>query len=762
MYKRLKINIQGLVQGVGFRPFIYRTAEKYGLKGFVLNSPMGVDVEIEGEEETVYNFLSVIKEQYPPLASITAITAGEVVPNNYTQFEIRKSSAEKTRNTLISPDFSICNDCLNELFEETNRRYRYPFITCTNCGPRYTTIFDIPYDRISTTMNVFEMCSDCRAEYENPLDRRFHSQTNACSQCGPTVYLSDNNGNIIEEREPVEKAVGLLKQGKIIAVKGLGGFHLLCDAENNESVSLLRKRKHREEKPFAILADNSSDISEFVYVSDDERCILESREKPIVLLQKKDTSIISDLVAPDNDYLGVLLPYTPLHYLLIRNNFRALVDTSGNISDEPITINNQDASNKLSGVADYFLMHNRDIFVHCDDSVYMVYDKKPYPVRRARGFTPFPVKISKQLPGILGCGGEIKNTFCLIKGDDTFISQHIGDLESISAYEHYQESIEHYKHVLDIEPEVIAYDLHPRYLSTQFALETESVDKIGVQHHHAHIAACMAENGVDNKVIGLSLDGTGYGTDGTIWGGEILLCDLNEFERIGYIDYAPLPGGEKAIKDVWRIGLSYLYKVFENDVWNLPIQFIRDREYTESRLVVEMIEKEINSPQTSSLGRLFDGVSSLIGIRDHVSYEGQAAIELESSITMTPEKGGYSFEIINNNGIFIVSYDNMIRSIVQDLERNIQTGTISLKFHLGLIHVFVDVCRKARTERGLNKVALSGGCFQNMFLLKFLKKSLAENGFEVIHHTKVPANDGGISLGQAVIAGNKYLRKRRQ
>ena len=449
MNKRLKINIEGLVQGVGFRPFVYRTARKCGLQGFVLNSTAGVEVEVEGEDKSVDNFIDLIRKECPPLASITDITSVEMPVNNYSRFEIRKSSAKEARRTLISPDVSICDDCLRELFDESNRRYRYPFITCLNCGPRYTTIFDIPYDRESTTMNAFTMCPECRAEYENPNDRRFHSQTNACSKCGPRVFLADSSGKTIEENEPVKEAVELLKNGKILAVKGLGGFHLLCDAENDDAVRSLRERKHREEKPFAVLSGTVEDISGFAFVSDKERKLLESREKPIVLLGKREKNNISKYTAPNNNYFGILLPYTPLHCLIMRDNFRPLVDTSGNISDEPISIDNEDALKKLSGIADYFLLHDRDIFVRCDDSVYMVFDKKTYPVRRARGFAPFPFTIQKKMPNVLACGAEQKNTFCLIKGEDAFVSQHIGDLESLSAYEYYRNSIEHYKHVLD-------------------------------------------------------------------------------------------------------------------------------------------------------------------------------------------------------------------------------------------------------------------------------------------------------------------------
>ncbi len=762
MKKRIKIDINGLVQGVGFRPFIYKIAVRNRLNGYVLNNTEGVEIEVEGEDKDVDYFLNSVEKECPPLADITDIKITEKSLNLFKDFRINKSSTAAKRKTLISPDVSICDDCLSELFDPKNRRYKYPFISCTNCGPRFTIIFDIPYDRLNTTMNAFQMCSECKTEYENPLDRRFHAQTNACFKCGPVVFLTDAIGNTIENEKPIEKTIELLKEGKIVAVKGLGGFHLICDAKNDETILKLRNRKHREEKPFAILADNLTAVSEFAYVSREEEKVLLSHQRPIVLLRKKKENHISEHVAPNNRYFGVLLPYTPLHYLIIRNNFSTLVDTSGNLSNEPIAIDNKDAIKKLSGIADYFLLHNRDIYVRSDDSVYMSIDKKLYPIRRSRGYVPSPVHLNKKLENILACGGELKNSFCLVKGKYAFISQHIGDLEDLQTYEFYQSSIEHLKKIIEMKPEIIAYDLHPGYLSTKYAQDIENVKKIGIQHHHAHIASCMAENGITEKVIGLALDGTGYGTDGNIWGGEVLLADLIEFERLAHFDYLPMPGGEKAIKEPWRMGLSYLYKVFGEEIWDTGIGFINNIDKNVSKLLVRMINENVNSPLTSSLGRLFDGVSSITGVRNTANYEGQAAVELESIIEENTESGVYQYTIINENEKYIIMYDEIIKSIINDILNNVNKGIISYKFHKTLVKIFVEICEKVRMVKDINIAALSGGCFQNLFLLKNIKNGLIAKGFDVIHHTKVPTNDGGISLGQAVIAGNRFILKEKQ
>ena len=756
MKKSLKINICGLVQGVGFRPFVYKIATENKLNGYVLNNTSGVEIEIEGDENNINRFLESIKRDFPSLSEITNVIVNEKTPNKYIDFKIKKSIVDENQRTLISPDISICDDCLGELFDSSNRRYKYPFITCTNCGPRFTIISDIPYDRINNTMNVFQMCDVCISEYENPSDRRFHSQTNSCFVCGPEISLVNSSGKIIEKEKAIELTIEFLKQGKIIAVKGLGGFHLLCDATNDEAVINLRKRKLREEKSFAILSDNVDVISEFAYISEEEIKLLSSRQKPIVLLEKKEENFISKYTAPHNDYFGVMLPYTPLHYLIIRNNFKALIDTSGNLRDEPIAIDNNKVLDKLSSVADYFLIHNREIYNRCDDSVFMVFDKDTYPIRRSRGYVPFPIRLNKNFPTVLGCGGELKNTFCFLKGEEAFLSQHIGDIENLQTYEFYCKSIEYFKKVLKLEPEILAYDLHPRYLSTQYAMEIKDIKKLSVQHHHAHIASCMAENGYYEKVIGLALDGTGYGTDDSVWGGEVLIADYSGFERIAHFDYTPMPGGEKAIKEPWRMGLSYLYKVFDEEVWNIPVRFIKEIDRKISRLLIKMISENVNCPMTSSLGRLFDGVSSIIGIRNIANYEGQAAIELENSINIYDGVDAYHFAIKNVDGKYLILLDEIFRGVVDSLIQDVSNGIISYRFHKTIVDIFLEVSEMIRRDSGINTIALSGGCFQNMFLLKNLKYSLIERGFNVIHHKKVPTNDGGISLGQAVIAGSLF------
>jgi hydrogenase maturation protein HypF len=759
---------------VGFRPFVYRLAVSLNLKGFVLNTVRGVEIEVEGRSDTVDHFIDLLPKQLPPASKITKMEISDLSPQNDFEFQIRSSRKEKARSALISPDIGICEDCLRELFDPENRRHRYPFINCTNCGPRYTIIKEIPYDRPTTTMSMFRMCPECQREYDDPENRRFHAQPNCCPVCGPEIWLTDSKGQKLEIHDSLLETVRFLKSGKIVAVKGLGGFHLACDAANDRAVSRLRARKHREEKPLAVMAPDLSAVSLFAEYTDQEKDILLSPRRPIVLLNMKSSHPLSKQVAPKNDCFGVMLPYTPLHHLILREGFTAIVMTSGNISEEPIAIGNEEALKRLGGIADFFLMHNRDIYLRSDDSVTRVIRSLPRPIRRSRGMVPVPIFLKRSLPSVLAVGGELKNTICLTQEDRAFVSQHIGDLENAETLAFFEECVDHLERILQIKPDAVAHDLHPDYLSTQWASDKKGIKRIGVQHHHAHIASCLAENGSDEKVIGLALDGTGYGSDGHVWGGEILIADLKTFQRAAHFDYRPMPGGEKAIREPWRMALSYLYFQFlnQNDVnskdrdffrYIKKLPFMKTVGKDSVRTVVKMIENNLSPVMTSSLGRLFDGVAALIGLRSVTAFEGQAAMELEMamgsySVNRTNESG-YEFELIQDQDTMIFSPDKVIRQLVDDVSGKVSVSQISLKFHTGLLHLFLDACRMLRDRYQLNTVALSGGCFQNRFLLENLSALLETNQFKVLTHSLVPANDGGLALGQAVVAGYRLIEE---
>ena len=753
---RFSIRAKGIVQGVGFRPFIYRLAYKYGLSGWVCNSSGGVVIEAEGNSQNLKRFISKIEERPPVLAHIEEIEVRGGLPlQGYKDFEIRKSLKEDSQFVPVSPDVSTCEECLKELFDPDDRRYLYPFINCTNCGPRFTITRDIPYDRQNTTMDCFRMCSICLQEYQDPLNRRFHAQPNCCPQCGPGLILMSHQEEITGV-DPVKETIKLLKKGYIVAIKGLGGFHLACDAENDEAVKNLRKRKLRTYKPFAIMSYDLQSVKQYCYVNPDEEKVLTDPRRPIVLLLKRTKSFISSLVAPYNRYLGVMLPYTPLHYLLLKDSFLALVMTSGNLSEEPITISNRGALESLKGLADFFLLHNRDIHLRCDDSVVFVKEGKERLIRRSRGFAPEPLYLPIQSPGILACGTELKNTFCLSKGNLYFISQHIGDLENVDAYNFFQDTISHYQKFFRVEPCFIACDLHPDYLSTRYAKELRRKKLLTVQHHHAHIASCMAENGLDERVIGVVFDGTGYGDDGKIWGGEFLVADYSFFNRRGHLRYTPMPGGEVAIKNPWRTALSFLFCLFGREIFHLNLDFFPRLKEKEVKLIVRQIEKKINSPLTSSSGRLFDAVSSLIGVRDSITYEGQAAIELEM---MASEDGtigsGYKWRVLEEDDQLIVDTWEIIGEIIEDLKKKVPKSVIAARFHQTMADIISGICARIREEEGLNKVVLSGGVFQNRLLLKKTLTNLRRYQFDPFFHQRVPTNDGGICLGQAVIAARK-------
>jgi hydrogenase maturation protein HypF len=755
MVKRTKGAIQGIVQGVGFRPFVYQLAHRFDLAGYVINTSQGVLLEVEGPETRIGDFFEAIVSETPPLAQISALDRSEIPALGEHSFKIRESRAGLGRSALISPDVSICPDCLSELRNPDDRRYRYPFINCTNCGPRYTIIRDIPYDRPSTTMQKFEMCPACKAEYDDPSNRRFHAQPNACWECGPQTALHDLDGNLVPCSDPVREAARLLREGAIVAVKGLGGFHLAVDAANHKAVVRLRRRKHREEKPLAIMVPDLETAREIARVSDEEAAILASRRRPIVILRKRRSHGLSLQVAPRNHYFGMMLPYTPLHYLLMDARFRALVMTSGNMTEEPINIENHAAFINLKGIADFFLVHNRDIHLRSDDSIVRVINRVPRQIRRSRGYVPAPIflpdRLSK-LPPVLAVGGELKSAVCLTKENRAFLSQHVGDMENLETYEFFRLTISHLQRILEIEPAVIAHDLHPDYLSSRFAREQEDIPLVSIQHHHAHIVSCMAEHGIVGPVIGLAMDGTGLGTDGRIWGGEILLADLVSFERKAHLDYIPLPGGDVAAKFPWRMALVYLHRAYGDEVFDLDIPFVEHLHEIEAKIVIQMARQAVNSPLTSSCGRLFDAVASLIGLRDRNAYEGQAPIELEMR-QRRGETGEYPWRIEKGESLRRLLTDDLIRGIVEDLTHGTSKGVISARFHNTIMRMLRDTCRLLREETGVGEVAMSGGSFQNATLLTGLTLMLEQDGFRVYSHRLVPSNDGGLALGQAVCAG---------
>jgi hydrogenase maturation protein HypF len=861
-----RVSITGVVQGVGFRPFVYNLAERMGLNGWVINHSGGVTIEVEGPEPKVLAFINALEVEAPPLASIESVVTAPLPVRGFDDFEIRRSESQVGRYQLISPDVATCPDCLRELFDPEDRRYRYPFINCTNCGPRFTIIQDIPYDRPLTTMRVFPMCDDCRAEYEDPRDRRFHAQPNACPLCGPRVWLVENQrigaseneraGDKASRREPdiVEgDAVGsykvgdeladqgidpalqrqgcgatadevddapddlhgsdavfvrareLLLAGKILAIKGMGGFHLACDATNAGAVATLRARKGRPHKPFAIMVPSLDDVAALCKMPPEARQALTSPHCPIVLLDTVDgrqTNArlqVAENVAPSSQVLGVMIPYTPLHHILLRDVGRPLVMTSGNLTEEPIAKDNDEALRRLAPLADAFLLHNRDIHARYDDSVVQVVEgqneasvnermresanvdvseeatkrssekasrrvraeqqtdplSRIVPVRRARGYAPFPVRLPFSGPQIFATGPLLKNTFTLTRDQYAFVSQHIGDLESLETLAHYQSALDTYRHLFRIEPEIVACDLHPDYMSTRIATAFAKDHQLGepyrIQHHEAHIAACLADNGWaadQGPVIGVALDGTGYGRDGHIWGGEWFVGDYHGFERAAHLAYLPLPGGDAAIRHPWRIAVAYLHALGLDEA--LPLGVVCPADVMRIRT---MVDRELNTPSTSSMGRLFDAVSALVGVCQSATYEAQAAIELEQAIDGTVgNAAAYPFDIVEDHGAYEIQVGPLFEAILAALDQDVSVATISRRFHATVAAMVVAVCQQLRAAHHLNTVALSGGVFQNRQLMALTAPQLTRVGFDVLLHTQVPPNDGGLSLGQAAMA----------
>ncbi|MEO0293001.1 MAG: carbamoyltransferase HypF [candidate division WOR-3 bacterium] len=752
---RRKIEIRGIVQGVGFRPAVYRLAKKHNIKGIIFNNTKGVVLDLEASSEELNAFLKDLRRNPPPLSRIDSVSFEELPLKKYLDFEIIESKEEEEKITLVSPDIAICNDCEREILDPKDRRYLYPFINCTNCGPRFTITKSLPYDRKNTTMNKFKMCERCEEEYNDPEDRRFHAQPNACGDCGPSLKLLMSNGEEIKE-DPISKTIELLREGKIVAIKGLGGFHLACNAKDKKAIKILRERKRRPYKPFALMAKDICIIEKFAFVSNIEKELLESPEAPIVLLKKKENSLLPEEIAPLNNFLGFMLPYTPLHFILFQKSplMEVLVMTSGNKEDEPIAFDNEEAIKRLRDIADYFLIHNRDIWIQVDDSICKVIEKEPLIIRRSRGYAPAPIKSPfESKKRIIGFGAHKHNTFSISRGDEIFISHYVGETDNVETIKAFERGINHFIDFFDLQPDVAVVDLHPNYEATKFGRKWAEENKkpiIEVQHHHAHIASCLLDNKVQEKVIGIAWDGTGYGTDGKIWGGEFLIADFTSYERRAHLKYIPLPGGEFAIKEPWRMGVTYLYKTFGDDFFNLNIEFVKKLDREKCRFIKKMIDRKLNTPETSSIGRLFDAVSAIIGIRDFITYQGQAAIELEM-IANEEEENEYAINIEKEGNFYIIDPLPIIRGIVEDIIRKISPNLISSRFHQSLVKMILKVSILLREETGINKVCLSGGVFQNTVLRGRVTKELKREGFEVFNHREIPPNDGGISSGQAII-----------
>ncbi|MBA4372959.1 MAG: carbamoyltransferase HypF [Thermodesulfovibrio sp.] len=767
----LRISVKGIVQGVGFRPFVYNLATGMGLSGYVTNTAEGVEIAVEGP--VLGAFVDRLRSEAPPLARILAVDISFAEPAGFSNFEIRESTGVG-QFTLVSPDVAVCDDCRKELFDPADRRYLYPFINCTNCGPRYSITRSVPYDRPNTTMAVFSMCGRCLDEYHDTGDRRFHAQPNACPDCGPRVSLANSEGVVIDADVPLLRTVDLLKQGKILAIRGLGGFHLACDAGNRDAVETLRLRKRRNNKPFALMAADIAAIRKFCEVSDEEEALLSSSSRPIVLLRKKGDCRLPEPVSPNNAYVGFMLPYTPLHYLLFNRtdcwqagrlagwrasgmdsaSFDALVMTSGNIAEEPLVTDNQEALEKLAGLADAFLLHDRDIFMRVDDSVVRVGRQQGSAatvfIRRSRGYVPDPIVLKDEGPEVMGCGADLKNTFALTKGSYAVVSQHIGDMENYETLKFYEETLRNLKAVYRAEPVALAHDLHPGYLSTRWALQ-QPQKLYGIQHHYAHIGSVMAERGITEKVLGIAFDGNGYGTDGNLWGGEFLIADVAGFKRAGHLSYLPLPGGERAIAEPWRIAVGQISKAVGNEVWDYLAKTGFVGRYGEEQLsaILKISDNRAFSPLSSGAGRIFDAVAALMGVCDRNTFEGETAISLEA-LVLGGNDDTYPVDI-GLREMLEIDFCMTFLAIMDDLERKTDLRLIATKFHNTVAAAILNVAVKLSSITNINKAVLSGGVFQNSYLLGRVLEGLAAEKIVAYTNELVPCNDAGISLGQAYI-----------
>ena len=745
---RTQILVRGQVQGVGFRPFVWREATRRALAGWVGNDSAGVVIEVEGTQGDVDSLLMALTCP-PPLARVDEVRSASLVPTGGTGFEVRTSAVAGPRRALVSPDTATCLDCSRELRDPGDRRFGHPFVNCTSCGPRYTIVRSVPYDRSRTTMAAFPMCAACQAEYDDPADRRFHAEPVCCPECGPVLRLLDSDGRPLAgpavERSALEGAAELLRRGEVLAVKGLGGYHLAVDGCDEQAVASLRRRKQREDRPFALMVADVGAARQLCQVGPQEAALLTSAARPIVLLERRAGGGVADGVAPGCPTLGVMLPYTPVHTLLLASVGGPLVMTSGNRSDEPIAFQDGDARERLRGIADGFLVHDRPIRTRVDDSVVRVVRGRAVPLRRSRGYVPSPVGLSQASAPVLACGSALKSTVCLTRDGQAFVSQHLGDLADWSTYQSYVAGVAHLTELLDVNPTVVAHDLHPDYASTRYAHDLPAVTLIGVQHHHAHIASCLADNGVTGPVIGVAFDGLGLGTDGTAWGGEFLVADLSSSSRAAHLSTVAMPGGDAATREPWRMAASHLDAAYDGA---LPpgLDVVR-RQGPRWDQVLAVARSGVQAPLTSSAGRLFDAVSALLGLRDAVTYEGQAAIELEHVADAT-ETGSYAVPVMDDR----VEVGPLVRAVTEDLLRGVAVPIIAARFHNALADVVVEVCGRLREATGLSTVALSGGVFQNALLLTRCLERLEGAAFDVLTHRQVPPNDGGISLGQAAVA----------
>ncbi len=752
------------MQGVGFRPFLHRLARELELGGSVRNDAQGVRVEVEGDSAAVDRFLSRLVSDAPPLAAVERVSRLEIEPLGEVGFEIGASEPGGQRSAPVAAEAATCAECLAELFDPRDRRQRYPFINCTNCGPRFTIVRGVPYDRARTTMAGFEMCPRCRAEYEDPRDRRFHAQPNACPDCGPRVrLLYGDGGQASEPGDAVSAAAAALREGAIVAVKGLGGYHLACRADDEGAVARLRARKRREEKPFALMAPDLDAARRLADLGSEEEALLEGHRRPIVLAPRREGAGVASAVAPGSPDLGLMLPYSPLHHLLLADTGTTLVMTSGNVCDEPIAYRDDDALERLAGIADFFLVHNRPIETRTDDSVVCVVSlpghpsreratsRRPLSLRRSRGYVPESIELPVDCEApVLACGAQLKNTFCFAKGRRAWVGHHVGDLQSAETLASFRQGIEHFERLFDVSPRLCAHDLHPDYLATRYALEREGVEPVGVQHHHAHLAACLAEHGVTGPAVGAIFDGSGYGSDGTVWGGELLVGDLAGFERAGWMWPVPMPGGEIAIRQPWRMANAWLGAALGEAPPEPPRALAGDVDGREWRNVSRIAGSGLASPSTTSAGRLFDAVAALCGLRSRVSYEGQAAIELQAACDS--DRRAYPLPILEREDGVVLDPRATVRAVVDDLGSGTPAGAVAARFHNGLAVATAEACALEARRRGIDTVVLSGGVFQNRRLLEATAGLVGDAGLRPLVPERLPPNDGGLSFGQAAVA----------
>ena len=758
---RRRVRVRGIVQGVGFRPWVYRLATARNLTGFVLNDTDGVVIEVQGPAATARDFVSALGQDVPPMAGITAIETEDIPPAGGDGFTIRSSEAGRPAATQVAPDMAICDACLGELLDPADRRHRYPFINCTHCGPRYSIILDVPYDRPRTTMSPFTMCPDCQREYDDPADRRFHAQPNACPVCGPRLSLFDADGKPIDEGDPIEAVRTRLTSGDIVAIKGLTGYHLACDARNEAVVSELRRRKHRDEKPLALMIADITIAERLVHLDDASRQLIASPERPIVLVPRRDDAEIAPSVAPRSRYLGLMLPYAPLHYLLFADDFPPMVMTSANLSEEPMCRENTEVFERLGGIADAFLLHDRGIRTLCDDSVATVQLGQPLIVRRARGYAPRPIRLGDPAPSevILATGPELKNCVCLTRGGDAYVSQHIGDLKNPLAVGYFEETIDKLQTLLEVRPTVVAHDMHPAYQSTRYAQGLEGVRLTVVQHHHAHVASVMAEHRLAGSVLGLSADGTGLGADGHTWGCEFLAAHPDgTFDRLGHLDYLPLPGGDAAVQHVERIAWAALVLALGDEADAAAERHLPGITGQERAVWRQMIDRNLNAPLACGLGRLFDAASALCGVTPRSTYEGQAAIELEAAAAPDAD-GRFAYDMVESadGPGFVVDWGPMIRDLVRALDAGRSPGEVAARFHNTVVAFLLDGLQRCRKMTGLDRVALTGGCMLNARLVAHLAPALASRGFTVYRHARVSPGDGGVALGQVEVARQRLV-----